>query len=86
MEIKLFYKTQREIADVINTLVDGYWEHKLEEEIFIESVITIYKNNSRKILKDNVFTTILKQKCGKRRLEIISSILEENNVVINKTL
>ena len=35
MEIKLFYKTQRELATVLNGIVDGYWANLISEEDLI---------------------------------------------------
>ncbi len=78
MEIKLFYKTQRELAAVLNSIVDAYWENDLSEEDLIKNVLEVYTNNTKKILKHNEFTTILKQQCGKRRLEVIGRILHMN--------
>lgn len=76
MHIKLFYKTQRELATTLNKIVDAYWNNELNEEIFIQSIQTIYTNNSNKIVKEGDFTKVLKQVCGKRRLEIIYKIIK----------
>ncbi|WP_257351445.1 TIGR04540 family protein [Pseudalkalibacillus decolorationis] len=75
MDIKLFYKTQRELATALNTVVDYYWEEKISENDLIIKVEELFLNNKKKVRKDNGFTTILKQQCGKRRLEIIERIL-----------
>lgn len=75
MEVKKFYKTQREIAHVINTLIDGYWDNQITEPLMINTVIDLYKNNPSKIIKNGHFTTIIKQQCGKRRLEVLRNIL-----------
>lgn len=81
MEIKLFYKTQRELATVINGVVDGYWANLITEEDMISKVSSIYTNNPMKIWKENEFTTILKQQCGKRRLEVIEKVLHMNGMI-----
>lgn len=75
MEIKKFYKTQRELAIAINQLVDQYWADSYTEEQLIQSIEMLYQHNTAKILKYGEFTTVLKQVCGKRRLEVISHIL-----------
>ena len=75
MEIKLFYKTQRELANALNTLIDSYWNNEIEEDKFIEEILRLYKNNSDKIIKDNEYTKILQQQCGKRRLEVVSKVM-----------
>ncbi len=74
----MFYKTQREIAEVINEIIDGYWEDEISENDMIEKVILLYENNSSKIIKDKDFTTILKQQCGKRRLEVVEKLINMN--------
>ncbi|ERI95249.1 hypothetical protein HMPREF1982_00390 [Clostridiales bacterium oral taxon 876 str. F0540] len=76
MNIKLFYKTQREIANVLNKIIDQYWENSLSEEELINYINLIYSNNSDKIRKEEKYTSILQQVCGKRRLMVIDRILE----------
>ena len=75
MEVKKFYRTQREVAAVINEIVDYYWIDKLSDEELEENIIIIYKNNQRKIIKNDDFTTILKQQCGKNRLTVVENII-----------
>lgn len=75
MSIKTFYRTQREIAIAINSLIDSYWNNELEEEVLIENIRHLYINNPSKILKNNDFTTIMKQQTGKRRLSVLAKIL-----------
>lgn len=82
MEMKLFYKTQREIAAVINQTVDGYWNHELKEEQLIETIVSMHRHNPSKVLKNSDFTTILKQTCGKRRLEVVGMIMRKANIAI----
>lgn len=83
LEIKLFYKTQRELATVMNGIVDGYWANLITEEDMISKVSVIYMNNPKRILKENDFTKILKQHCGKRRLEVIERVLTMNGMIKN---
>lgn len=77
VEIKSFYKTQRELADVINKLIDSYWDNELNEETMIDKLHILYINNPSKISKNGEFTTIIKQQCGKRRLEIVGKVLNK---------
>ncbi|MBU8697662.1 TIGR04540 family protein [Bacillus pumilus] len=83
MRVKLFYKTQRELAVSLNGIVDAYWNNELNEGTFIKSVHDVYINNPNKILKDGAFTTVLKQQCGKRRLEVIERIINSNTGMIS---
>ncbi|MDD3840529.1 MAG: TIGR04540 family protein [Clostridia bacterium] len=72
--MKTFYKNQREVAEAINQVIDGYWEDKIEEREMIRLLRDILENNDSLIYKNDDFTTILRQRCGKRRLEIVSKI------------
>ncbi|MBU9674000.1 TIGR04540 family protein [Planococcus sp. CP5-4] len=75
MEVKLFYRTQRDVASAINQLIDAYWKEEIMEQKLIESISVIHKNNQEKLIKDNNFTKIIQQHCGKRRLVIVGKIL-----------
>jgi len=78
VEVKKFYRTQREVAAVINEIVDYYWIDKLSDEELEEDVKMIYENNQDKIIKNNDYTTIIKQQCGKNRLAVVSKIIDFN--------
>ncbi|NUU75080.1 glycosyl transferase [Paenibacillus sp. 7516] len=89
MELKLFYKTQRELATALNEIVDAYWDNTVSEDSLMQSVSNMYINNPNKIIKQEQFTTILKQQCGKRRLEVIERVLlmtgmmkDQNTIVV----
>ncbi|MRJ47476.1 TIGR04540 family protein [Fundicoccus ignavus] len=78
MKVKKFYRTQREVASVINEIVDDYWVDNLTDEELEKNVTMIYQNNQDKIIKNNDYTTIIKQQCGKNRLAIVSKIIDVN--------
>ncbi|WP_261313495.1 TIGR04540 family protein [Paenibacillus sp. DR312] len=75
LELKLFYKTQRELATALNEIVNAYWDNSVSEDSLMQYISNIYINNPNKILKHEQFTTILKQQCGKRRLEVVERVL-----------
>ena len=75
MEVKKFYRTQREVASVVNEIIDDYWADKLTDEELEENITMIYENNLDKIKKNNEYTTIIKQQCGKNRLTVVSKIM-----------
>lgn len=81
MSVKLFYKTQRELALSLNSLVDAYWQDEVDEEVLFKNVQDIYTNNQAKVLKNGGFTTVLRQQCGKRRLVVIERILHLNGLL-----
>ena len=74
MKVKKFYRTQREVASVINEIIDEYWADKLTDEELEENITMIYENNRDKIIKNNEYTTIIKQQCGENRLAAVSKI------------
>ena len=79
MDIKMFYKSQVEVSEVINLIIDGYWNNEIEEKIMIDRINKLLKTNLTKVIKDKDFTKVIKQKCGKRRLEIVCNIIEIQN-------
>lgn len=78
MEVKKFYHPQREVASVINEIVDDYWVDKLSDEELEVNLMMMYKNNQDKIIKNENYTTILRQQCGKNRLAVVSKIIDFN--------
>lgn len=78
MEVKKFYRTQREVASVVNEIIDEYWADKLTDEELEKNITMIYENNLDKIIKNNEYTTIIKQQCGKNRLAVVSKITKNS--------
>lgn len=76
MELKMFYRTQRELAVDLNKLVDSYWQEEIKENELIDGIRNLYENNNEKLLKDNQFTKVVQQHCGKRRLAVVEKVLE----------
>lgn len=74
----MFYRTQRDLATAINQLVDAYWEEAISEQKLIAGIKEIHMNNQEKLIKDNDFTKIVQQHCGKRRLVIVKRVIEIN--------
>ena len=72
--MKKFYRTQREVASIVNEIIDDYWADKLTDKELEEQILMIYRNNEDKIIKNNDYTTIIRQQCGKNRLAIVSKI------------
>ena len=81
MEIKSFYKNQRELAEALSKVIDIYWRSEISENNMIDSIIRIVDNNKSKVFTDDngKFTAVLRQQCGKRRLEIVSKILQSKD-------
>ena len=77
MEVKRFYKNQTEVSIAINRIIDTYLNNQIDETSMINSIKTIFENNHSKIIKNGDYTKVLKQRCGKRRLEIVSKVTGE---------
>lgn len=82
MEVKLFQKTQRDLATTINQVIDKYWEDEIDENKMIELIQQLYATNANKFMKEGNYTTILRQQCGKRRLEVVDQVI--NNIISDK--
>ncbi|WP_245975397.1 TIGR04540 family protein [Oceanobacillus chungangensis] len=76
MELKMFYRTQRDLAIDLNKLVDSYWQEELKDNELINGIKNLYENNQEKLIKDNHFTKVVQQQCGKRRLAVVEKVLE----------
>jgi uncharacterized protein (TIGR04540 family) len=76
MDIKMFYKSQVEVAEVINQIIDGYWNNEIEEIVMFRKIDKLLKNNHSKVIKYNEYTAVIKQKCGKRRLDVVTKVIE----------
>lgn len=81
MEIKLYQKTQRDLAATLNLVIDTYWEDAIHENEMVELIQKLFNNNESKFFKEGNFTTVLRQQCGKRRLEVVSRVLDMNGKV-----
>ncbi|WP_367614635.1 TIGR04540 family protein [Shouchella miscanthi] len=77
--MKLFYRTQRDLAVDLNKLIDSYWNEDVKENELVATVKYIYENNTEKLIKNNEFTKVVQQQCGKRRLIVVEKILENLN-------
>lgn len=77
MDVKLFQKTQRDLAATINLIIDTYWEDNINESKMIELIQKLYATNANKFRKDGNYTTILRQQCGKRRLEVVDQVIKQ---------
>lgn len=80
MEVKIFYKNQVEVAKALNDLIDKYWNNEIQENALLVGITKIISNNENKIIKNGAYTTIIQQRCGKKRLELIGRIIKMNNL------
>ena len=76
VELKMFYRTQRDLTVDLNKLVDSYWQEEIKENKLINGIKNLYEHNQEKLIKDNEFTKVVQQQCGKRRLVVVEKVLE----------
>lgn len=73
--VNTFCKNQKEVSTLINKVIDQYWNSEIDEGQMIKLIKTIVFNNDQLIFKGNNYTSAIRQICGKRRLEIVSKII-----------
>ena len=74
-----YFKNQRDLAQELIKIIDMYWKKELIEsdmEFYIKQIV---QNNNGKVYKGNEFTSIIKQRLGKKRIELISKVLEKKD-------
>ena len=42
-----------------------------------DGIFCIYKNNDDKIIRNGTYTKIVQQQCGKKRISVMTKVLEE---------
>lgn len=77
VEVRLFYRTQRDLSTALNKIVDAYWQEEIREDELIEGIKSMYEHNQEKLIKNNEFTKVVQQQSGKRRLAVVGKILEK---------
>nr|WP_239540207.1 TIGR04540 family protein [Salimicrobium jeotgali] len=77
----MFQRTQRDLAASINLVIDKYWEDSISEEDMVKLINKLYINNEEKFKKNGSYTTVLRQQCGKRRLSVVSKVLQSKEVL-----
>lgn len=71
-----YYKNQKDLAAAMKILIDDYWSTKLSEKKLKKSLNQLYENNKEKIIRDGDVTAIITQRLGKKRLELLSKVLD----------
>lgn len=72
-----YYKNQKALAKGLITLIDDYWLEKIGEHAFIEGVKQIINKNQEKVFENGEYTSIVAQRLGKRRIELLNKILKQ---------
>jgi uncharacterized protein (TIGR04540 family) len=71
-----YFKNQIEVAEALKTVIDNYWEMKVEENDLITYIKQVGENNRDLIFKNNEYSLVVKQRLGIKRLRLVSKILD----------
>lgn len=69
-----YYKNQISLAHALIDIIDKYWAEELSEEAMISSLSELIEKNKEKLIQDNDYTSIIKQRLGKKRLDLLTKI------------
>lgn len=71
----IYYKNQTELAEALKKIIDDYWSLNIKQDIMIETLRDIAKNNKDLLYKDDDYVAIARQRLGVKRLRVLNSIL-----------
>lgn len=71
-----YFKSQKDLANALINLIDSYWNSKINEELFLDRINEIVTKNNEKVYSDNDYTSVIKQRLGKRRIELLDKVLK----------
>ena len=69
-----YYKNQISLAHALIDIIDKYWAEELSEEAMISSLSELIEKNKEKLFQDDDYTSIIKQRLGKKRLDLLTKI------------
>lgn len=73
-----YFKSQKDLANALINLIDSYWSSEINEELFLDRINEIVSKNNEKFYSDNEYTSVIRQRLGKRRIELLDKILKLN--------
>lgn len=76
LNVVTFFKSQKDLAEALIVLIDSYWKNELKEDLLVSQLSELVMKNSEKVYLDDRYTSVLKQRLGKRRIELMNKILK----------
>jgi uncharacterized protein (TIGR04540 family) len=70
-----YFKSQKDLAVALIQLIDNYWNYELSEENLINQINELSSKNKEKLFIDGQYSSVLKQRLGKRRIELLNKVL-----------
>lgn len=71
-----YFKSQKDLANALINLIDSYWSSEINEELFLDRINEIVSKNNEKVYSDNKYTSVIRQRLGKRRIELLDKVLK----------
>lgn len=72
-----YLRTQADLADALIYRIDKYWSLEMEETIFISEIKELVTMNRDLMTKDGDYTSIIRQRLGKKRLTLLEKIMND---------
>lgn len=72
-----YFKSQKDLALALIQLIDNYWNNKLNEENLISKINELSARNKEKLMVDNEYSSVVKQRLGKRRIDLLNKIIKQ---------
>lgn len=69
-----YFKNQRDLAQALNEVIDAYWADRLTEKELSAKIEEFIEKNPEKMFINNDFTGVIKQRLGKKRIELLTKI------------
>ena len=76
-----YFKSQRDLADTLIKIIDSYWSLQISEPDLIDYLNKVYENNKDKVYKQKKITSVVSQRLGKKRLNLLIQILNLEEVL-----
>lgn len=70
-----YFKSQKDLAVALIQLIDKYWSYELSEDNLINQINELSSKNKEKLFIDGQYSSVLKQRLGKRRIELLNKVL-----------
>lgn len=72
-----YFKSQKDLALALIHLIDNYWNNELNEENLISKIDELSTKNKEKLIIDNEYSSVVKQRLGKRRIELLNKLIKQ---------
>jgi len=71
-----YFKSQLTLTEGLIAVIDDYWNLKINETEFILYIGQVSENNKQLLFKNGNYVSIVKQRLGVKRLDLLDRILK----------